>query len=313
MTRLTFVLRRLGQAVITLWAVTLLTFVMFTALPGSVAFGLLGVRTTTGDITRINHQLGLDQPLWVQYRHYIGDMLHGNFGTSVTYGRPAIDVIITALPTTVFLAIYAVLLTAVVTVVLAVVAALRRDRLPDHIIRSVPVVGLGMPAFWVGTMLLFLLAYKLPIFPAGGLRPGFVGHVETLFLPAATLAILYTAVMVRSLRASLLEVLDSEYVLSARAKGLVGRRLIMRHVLPNAILPTVTLLGLIFAGLLGGALIVESVFALPGLGSLLITGFQRHDFALVQSVVVLSAVAILIVNIVIDVLYSVLDPRVGLK
>lgn len=313
MARLAFLLRRLGQAVITLWAVTLLTFIMFTALPGTVAFGMLGVRTTTSDISRVNHQLGLDQPLWQQYGHYMSNMLHGNFGTSVTYGRPAMDVILTALPTTVFLAVYAILLTALVTVVLAVVAALRRDKLPDHIIRSVPIVGLGMPAFWVGTMLLFLLAYKLPIFPAGGLRPGFTGHVESLFLPAATLAVLYTAMMVRSLRASLLEVLDSEYVLSARAKGLVGHRLILRHVLPNAVLPTITLLGLVFAGLLGGALIVESVFALPGLGSLLITGFNRHDFALVQSVVVLSAVAILVVNILIDLLYSVLDPRVGLK
>jgi peptide/nickel transport system permease protein len=312
-TRLRFLLRRLGQAVITLWAVTLLTFLMFKALPGSVAFGMLGIRTTTEDISRINRQLGLDQPLWNQYGRYVGGMLHGDFGSSVVYGKPAMDVILTALPTTLFLAVYAVVLTAVVTVILAVLAALRRERLTDHVIRSVPVVGLGMPAFWVGTMLLFLLAYKLPIFPAGGLQPGFVGHLKTLFLPAATLGVLYTAVLVRSLRASLLEVLDSEFVLAARAKGLVGRRLILRHVLPNAILPTVTLLGLIFAGLLGGALIVEAVFALPGLGSLLITGFTRHDFGLVQSVVVLSALAILLVNIVIDVLYSMLDPRVGLK
>ena len=196
---------------------------------------------------------------------------------------------------------------------LAVIAALRRDRPVDQVIRAVPVVGLGMPAFWVGTMLLFFLAYKLPIFPAGGLQPGFTGHLKTLFLPAATLSVLYTAVLVRSLRASLLEVLDSEYVLAARAKGLVGRRLILRHVLPNAILPTLTLLGLIFAGLLGGALIVESVFALPGLGSLLITGFNRHDFALVQGIILISSVAILLVNILIDILYSVIDPRVGLK
>lgn len=313
MTRLPFVARRFGQALITLWAVTLLTFLMFKALPGSVAFGLLGVKAGQQDIDRINHQLGLDSPIWVQYGRYLRDMAHGNFGSSVSYGRPAMDVILTAAPTTLFLAVYAVVLTAVVTVVLAVLAAMRRDKLTDHVIRGVPVVGLGMPAFWVGTMLLFLLAFKLPIFPAGGLAPGFAGHLKSLFLPSATLAILFTAVMVRSLRASLLEVLDSEYVLAARAKGLTGARLILRHVLPNAILPTVTLLGLIFAGLLGGALIVEKVFALPGLGSLLITGFGRHDFALVQAVIVVSAVAILLVNIVIDLLYSVLDPRVGFK
>jgi peptide/nickel transport system permease protein len=313
MTRLRFLVRRLGQAVITLWAITLLTFLMFKALPGSVAFGMLGVRTTTEDIDRLNHELGLDRPIWVQYGSYLRGLARGDLGQSVTYGKPAVDVIVTALPTTLFLAVYAVVLTAIITVVLAVLAALRRDRPTDHIIRAVPVVGLGMPAFWVGTMLLFLLAYKLPIFPAGGLQPGFTGHLKTLFLPAVTLSVIYTAILVRSLRASLLEVLDSEYVLAARAKGLVGRRLILRHVLPNAVLPTMTLLGLIFAGLLGGALIVEAVFALPGLGSLLITGFNRHDFALVQGIILISSVAILVVNILIDILYSAIDPRVGLK
>jgi peptide/nickel transport system permease protein len=313
MTRLRFLVRRLGQALITLWAITLLTFLMFKALPGSVAFGLLGVKTTTEDIDRLNAQLGLDRPIWQQYGTYMKGLAHGNLGQSVTYGKPAADVIANALPVTLFLAVYAVVLTAVITVTLAVIAALRRDKPVDQVIRAVPVVGLGMPAFWVGTMLLFFLAYKLPIFPAGGLQPGFTGHLKTLFLPAATLSVLYTAVLVRSLRASLLEVLDSEYVLAARAKGLVGRRLILRHVLPNAILPTLTLLGLIFAGLLGGALIVESVFALPGLGSLLITGFNRHDFALVQGIILISSVAILLVNILIDILYSVIDPRVGLK
>jgi peptide/nickel transport system permease protein len=313
MTRLRFLVRRLGQALITLWAITLLTFLMFKALPGSVAFGMLGVRATNEDIAKVNAQLGLDRPIWQQYGTYMKGLFHGDLGQSVTYGKPAADVIGVALPTTIFLAVYAVVLTAIITVVLAVIAALRRDKPVDHAIRAVPVVGLGMPAFWVGTMLLFLLAYKLPIFPAGGLEPGFTGHLKTLFLPAVTLSVLYTAVLVRSLRASLLEVLDSEYVLAARAKGLVGRRLILRHVLPNAVLPTITLLGLIFAGLLGGALIVESVFALPGLGSLLITGFNRHDFALVQGIILISSVAILAVNILIDILYSAIDPRVGLK
>ncbi len=313
MTRLRFLVRRLGQALITLWAITLLTFLMFKALPGSVAFGLLGVKTTNADIAELNHQLGLDRPIWAQYGTYMKGLVHGDLGQSVTYGKSAAEVIGNALPVTLFLAVYAVTLTAIITVVLAVIAALRRDRPVDHVIRAVPVVGLGMPAFWVGTMLLFFLAYKLPIFPAGGLQPGFTGYLKTLFLPAATLSVLYTAVLVRSLRASLLEVLDSEYVLAARAKGLVGRRLILRHVLPNAVLPTLTLLGLIFAGLLGGALIVESVFALPGMGSLLITGFQRHDFALVQGIILISSVAILLVNILIDILYSVIDPRVGLK
>lgn len=308
-----YLLRRLGQALLTLWAVTLLTFLMFKSLPGSVAYAVLGDRTTAQDVARINHDLGLDRSLVVQYGRYMSDLVHGNLGFSITYGKPALDVVSEALPTTLWLAVYAIVLTTGATVVLAVVSALRRGRWVDHAIRSLPVVGLGLPAFWVGTMLLFLFAYKLPLFPAGGLETGVFGHLETLFLPAATLAVLYTAVLVRSLRASLLEVLDSEHVLVARSKGLVGRTLILRHVLPNAILPTVTLLGLIFAGLLGGALTVEAVFALPGLGTVLITGFQRHDFALVQGVVICSALAILLVNILIDIVYSMLDPRVRLS
>jgi peptide/nickel transport system permease protein len=310
MNRIRFLLRRFAQAVLTLWGLTLILFLIFHSLPGSAAQSMFGIRTTRADIRLVNHRLGLDQPLWTQYWHYLDRLLHGDLGRSVTFDQPAIDVIRAALPTTLELALYAIVLTAVVTTVLATIAALYRDRPVDHVIRSVPIVGLGMPAFWVGTMLLFVFALKVRLFPAGGLEPGFEGRLRALFLPALTLTILFTAILVRSLRASLIEVLESDHVVTARAKGLTGARLVLRHVLPNAALPTITLLGLIFAGLLGGALIVESVFALPGVGALLINGFQAHDFAVVQGVMLFSAVVILGMNILIDVVYSVLDPRV---
>jgi peptide/nickel transport system permease protein len=308
-----FLLRRLGQAVITLWGLTVVVFLMFQALPGNAAAAMFGARTSQADIKRVNHELGLDKPLWTQYWHYLTHLVRGDLGTSITYNRPARQVIVDALPTTVELAAYAVVLTSLVTVVLATVAALQRDKPVDHVIRSVPVAGLGLPTFWIGTMLLFVFALKFQLFPAGGVQPGILGHISSLFLPACALAILFTAILVRSLRSSLLEVLDSDHVLTARSKGVHGIRLVLRHVLPNAAIPTVTLVGLIFAGLLGGALIVEQVFALPGIGSLLINGFRSHDFAIVQGITMLSAVGILLVNILIDVLYSILDPRVGLS
>jgi peptide/nickel transport system permease protein len=311
--RLRFLLRRSAQAVLTLWGLTLILFLIFHALPGSAAQSMLGIRTTRTDIAKINAQLGLDRPLWTQYWSYLGRLVHGDLGTSVTYHRPALDVIKSSLPTTLELAGYAIVLTAVVTTVLATVAAMHRDKPIDHLIRSVPVIGLGMPAFWIGTMLLFLFALKVPLFPAGGLQPGIEGRLRSLLLPALTLTVLFSAILVRSLRASLLEVLESDHVITARAKGLSGARLVLRHVLPNAALPTITLLGLIFAGLLGGALIVESVFALPGVGALLVNGFQEHDFAVVQGITLFSAVAILVMNIAIDLIYSALDPRVGVS
>lgn len=311
--RMRFLGRRLGQAVVTLWGLTVVVFLMFQALPGNAAAAMFGARTSEADIRRVNHELGLDKPLWTQYWHYLTRLLHGDLGTSVMYNRPAREVIFDALPTTVELAVYAVILTAIVTVVLAMIAAMQRDKPIDHLIRSVPVVGLGLPTFWIGTMLLFVFALKFQLFPAGGVQPGFIGLISSMFLPACALAILFTAILVRSLRSSLLEVLDSDHVLTARSKGAYGIRLVLRHVLPNAAIPTVTLVGLIFAGLLGGALIVESVFALPGIGSLLISGFRAHDFALVQGITMISAVAILLVNIAVDVLYSILDPRVGLS
>lgn len=311
MGRARFLFRRLAQAALTLWGLTLILFFIFRSLPGSAAQSLLGLRTTSADIKRINHQLGLDKPWWTQYWRYLDRLLHGDLGTSITYNRPASAVIESALPTTLELALYAIVLTSVVTTVLATVAALNRDKPVDHVIRSVPVVGLGMPAFWIGTMLLFAFALKMRVFPAGGLEPGVTGRLRSLFLPALTLTILFSAILVRSLRASLIEVLDSEHVVTARAKGLRGARLVVRHVLPNAALPTITLLGLIFAGLLGGALIVESVFALPGVGALLVNGFQAHDFAVVQGIALFAALVILAMNILIDLVYSVLDPRVG--
>ncbi len=313
MSRARFLLRRAALAVLTLWGAITLVFFMFQALPGNPARALLGSRATAAQIHRLDHDYGLDRSVWQQYVNYFHRLLRGDLGQSITFNRPVSTVIRTALPTTIELACYAVLLTAVITVVLAVVAATHVDSMLDYLIRSVPVVGIGLPTFWIGAMLLLAFGLKIRLFPAGGLQPGLVGHVESLFLPALALAISFIAILVRSLRASLLEVLMSDHVLAARARGVSGVRLIVTHVLPSAVIPTVTLLGLVFAQLFGGALIVESVFALPGMGSLLIGGFQSHDFSLVQGVTLIAAVAIVVTNIAVDFLYSIIDPRVGLS
>jgi peptide/nickel transport system permease protein len=311
--RLRFLLRRTAWAVFTLWGAVTLMFILFRAVPGDPALALLGPRATPAAVAQLNHEYGLDQPAWQQYIGYVGRLLRADLGDSFQYNRPVSDVIAAALPTTIELATYAVVLTALITVTLAVIAAVRVNRPIDYAIRSVPVLGLGLPTFWIGTMLLLVFGLELRLFPAGGLQSGFAGHLASLFLPACSLAISFVAVLVRSLRASLLEVLESDHVLAARARGVSGTRLIFSHVLPSALIPTVTLLGLIFGSLLGGALITESVFALPGIGSLLVGGFQAHDFALVQGITLVAAVAIVVINIAIDILYSIIDPRVGLS
>ncbi|WP_166353112.1 ABC transporter permease [Phytoactinopolyspora limicola] len=313
MQRLGYLGRRLGYVLITLWGVSLLLFVMLQLLPGGPAEAMLGITATQQQVDALNQELGLDRPVVAQYVDYMGRLIRGDLGDSLVFGRPVVDVIGDALPATLKLAVYVVALSTLSTVTLATLAASFRGRAIDHVIRALPLIGVGMPGFWIGAMLLFLFALTFPFFPAGGIEEGFAGALRSLFLPALTLAISVSAILIRSLRRGLIDVLESDHVLTARAKGLRGVRLVVRHVLPNAAIPTVTLMGLVFVSLLGGALIVESVFAIPGVGQLLVNGFKRHDMPLVMGIALLSAAAILLVNLLIDVVYSLLDPRVSLR
>lgn len=313
MVRLRYVSKRFLYVVLTLWGVSLLLFLLLHALPSSPGQLMLGESATPDQVVAINHQLGYDLPLWHQYFSYLTNLLHGDMGTSYLFKRPVSDELARALPVTLKLALFALVLDIVVTVPLATLAAMRKNKFIDHAIRAIPLVGIGMPPFWTGTILLVIFAVGLKVLPAGGLGHGVGGTLRSLFLPALTQTIVASAILTRSLRQSILEVLQSDYIMTARAKGVRGLRLVVGHVLPNAVVPTLSLLSVLFAGLIGGVLITESVFALPGIGSMVVQAFQVYDIPLVSGITLVTAALILAMNLVLDVIYSLLDPRVVLR
>ena len=310
MGRMTFVFRRLALLVPTAIGVTIITFFMVHLIPGDPAVTVLGQHATPASVALLHHQWGLDKPLAEQYWLFIDRLVHGNLGESLYYQVPVWGLITGRLPATLWLLCYAAFIAIVISVPLSVLAASRKDALRDHVVRIVPLLGLGMPAFWFGLILQTWLGTKLRLFPVTGYGSGFVGHLHTMFLPSLTVAIALCPVLIRSLRASMLNVLGADFITTARAKGVPTPRLLVRHVLRNAIIPAVTVLGINIGYLIGGTLIVEQVFAVPGIGSLMIGSILERDFPVVQGVALVFGVLVVLVNLLTDVAYAALDPRV---
>lgn len=291
--------------------VTLLVFFLIHLVPGDPARTMLGTRATPERVALLHEEWGLDEPLPTQYGRFLVRLVHGDLGSSLFYGVPAGRLVIERLPVTLWLIGLGTLLSVVIAVPLATLAAARRDRPTDHVVRAVPLVGLGFPSFWIGIMLLFAFALNLGrAFPVGGYGEGFLGHLRSMFLPALTVAIAISPILIRSLRASLLEVLESDYIATARSKGLPERRVLVNHGLRNAVISMVTVLGVNIGFLVGGTLVVEQVFALPGLGQLMINSIFQRDFPVVQAVTLAFAVMVVLVYLIADVVHGLLDPRV---
>jgi peptide/nickel transport system permease protein len=310
MGRMSFVLRRLVLLVPTAVGVTIITFFMVHLIPGNPAVTILGQRANPSTVAALDRQLGLNQPLLDQYWLFIDRLFHGNLGMSLYYGVPVSGLITSHLPTTLWLLCYAAIIAVVISVPLATLAASRKDGIRDHVVRVVPLIGLGLPAFWFGLILQTWLGTRLRLFPVTGYGSGFTGHLQSMFLPALTVAVALSPVLIRSLRASMLNVLGAEFITTARAKGVPTPRLLVRHVLRNAVIPAVTVLGINIGYLIGSTLIVEQVFALPGLGSLMINAIFERDFTVIQSVALIYGVLVVLVNLLTDVAYVALDPRV---
>lgn len=310
MGRMGFVLHRLLLLVPVAVGVTVVVFFMIHLIPGDPARTILGIHATPAAIAILHRQWGLDRPLADQYWLFLDRLLHGNLGTSLYYGTGVGELVLNRLPVTLWLLGYSIVLTVLISVPLAMLAASRKDGARDHLVRAVPVLGLGMPAFWVGLMLQYGLAISLRAFPVTGYGTGAGGHLRAMFLPALTITIGLCPVVIRSLRASMLEVLTADYVTTARSKGVAGLRLLTRHVLRNALIPALTVLGVNVAWLIGGALIVEDVFALPGIGQLMVQSIFQRDFPVVQGVTLVFGVLVVLVNLLTDVAYALLDPRV---
>jgi peptide/nickel transport system permease protein len=303
---------RVLQLVPVLLGITVATFLLLHLVPGDPARTLLGVRATPHEVAVLDHEWGLDKSLPVQYADYLGRVVRGNFGTSIYYQTSVASLIWHALPVTLAMLALGALFGIVMAVPLALLAATRAGRPIDHTIRIVPLFGLGMPPFWIGYVLLILFALTLHVFPAGGYGTSFGEHVRSLILPGLTVAAVTTPILVRSLRTALIEVLDSDFIRAATAKGLPHRRVLVRHGLRNTLVPAVSVLAVNLGYLLGGTVVVENVFGLPGVGNLLLTGIFNRDFDVVQSVTLVYAIVVVVINLAADLAYAGLDPRVVL-
>src|SRR6476469_2259710 len=306
-----YVLRRLLQLVPIALGVTILVFFLIHLVPGDPAVTILGNQATPARVALLHHEWGLDRPLPVQSAKFMDRIAHGNLGDSLFYGVSAGHLVLQRLPVTLWLIGLGTLLSVLIAVPLAAIAATNRDRIPDHVVRAVPLVGLGFPPFWVGIVLLLVFGLHLGrAFPVGGYGNGFVGHLHSMLLPALTVAFGIAPILIRSLRASLLEVLESEYVTTARSKGLPESRVLVRHALRNAVVSTVSVLGVNIGYLVGGTLVIEQVYALPGIGQLMINSINQRDFPVVQGVTLVFSVMVVLVYLLTDVVHALLDPRV---
>lgn len=302
-----YILRRLLLAVPVLLGVSIAVFAMMHLIPGDPALAMLRgqPQVTEADIQRVRAQLGLNDPVPVQYLKYIGRVLHGDFGRSVQTHRPVLWDIAQQAPSTIQLALAAMALAVTMGIVLGIISALRQNTWIDTLAMLTALFGVSMPSFWFGLILIFVFALKLGWLPATG-----QGGLERLILPAVALGMDFSAVTARLVRANLLEVLVTDYVRTARAKGLAESRVVLRHALKNAMIPVITIIGLQFGTLLGGAVVVETVFARQGIGRLLITAITGKDFPMVQGIVLLAATIYVLVNLLVDLTYAIFDPRI---
>jgi peptide/nickel transport system permease protein len=308
---LNYLVVRLAQIVPTFLLIMVVAFVLVRLLPGDPASAILGLKATDADVARLNAEYGLDKSIPVQFLFFLRNFFEGNLGDSIILKVPVISLILQRLPVTLFLTGFAAVLAVTLAVPLALLSAIERDSAVDTAIRTGFQIGLSMPVFYIGILLLTFLAARLHWFPVGGFGITFGEKLYHLFLPALTLAFSLSAVLMRNLRNGIIEVLNADYVDFARAKGLRSRLVLGRHVLRNALIPTVALFGLNIGTLLGGAVITESVFAIPGVGRLMIDSIYGRDYPVIQGLTLALAILVSLVFLATDMLQASLDPRVA--
>ncbi|MDQ3539434.1 MAG: ABC transporter permease [Chloroflexota bacterium] len=299
-----YILKRLVLVIPVLFGVSIVAFLMSHLVPGDPVVVMLGERATAEDADRLREELGFNDPLHVQYLRYVGGVVQGDLGTSIRSGQPVLDEIVERFPSTLTLTFSAVVVATVVGVTLGVASSVARSSWVDSAIMGVALMGISVPTFWSGILMILLFGLYLEWLPIVGTGP------VSLIMPTIVLAAPAAAVLARITRSTMLEVLGVDFVRSARAKGLRERVVIVRHVLPNALIPVITIIGLQFGGLLSGSVIVESVFTRPGLGRYTITAIQSRDFPQIQGIVLVVAAIYVIVNLGVDLLYAVFDPRI---
>lgn len=310
MSRGQYILRRLVQMVPVLIGVTIIVFTLVRLIPGDPASAMLGDKATTDSVARLHHAMGLDKPFYVQYFYYLRNLFELNLGTSIKYRIPVAELISQRMVVSLALVGCTAVLTTIISLPLGILAALKKDSLLDNIVRSSLMVTMVMPSFWSGIILIIILSIQLHLLPVSGWGKNPADDIYHLFLPALTISLGLAPILIRSLRTSILEALGTDYIKTARSKGLQERAVITVHVLRNALIPPVTLLGVSIGFLMGGAVIIERVFALPGEGALLIDSVSARDYPVIQSATLIFSLLVILVNLATDVLYSFLDPRV---
>jgi peptide/nickel transport system permease protein len=307
-----FLARRLFALGLILWLASLIVFVVLEVLPGDPALLILGVDARPDTLAALRAQMGLDRPVWVRYAAWIAGLVTGDLGTSFTYGAPVAELIGDRLAVTMPLGLLALLMSTVIALPLGLLAAARHNRPSDWGVMAFSQLGIAIPGFWFGILLILAFSAGLGWFGSGGF-PGWGAGIgpalHALILPAAALALSEAAILARVTRSAVLDTLGEDFVRTARAKGLSRRAVLLRHVLRNALIPVVTILGLQTAFLMAGAVVIENVFYLPGLGRLLFQAIAQRDLIVVKDVVILLAALVVAVNFLVDALYAVIDPR----
>ncbi|WP_336990207.1 nickel ABC transporter permease [Bacillus infantis] len=305
---LIFLIRRFIQIIPVLLGVTLIVFLIMQMVPGDPAALVAGEGATDAQVDSIRHELGLDQPVLVQYAKYVGDVVQGDLGESIRTSRPVLDEILVRLPITLELAFWSILITVILGVIIGIIAATKQNSFTDVGLMMVALLGVSLPNFWLGLILILYFSVELQWFPVAGL-----GTFSHIILPALTLGTGGAAIVARMTRASMLEVIRQDYIRTAKAKGVRQRFIIYKHALKNALIPVITVVGLQFGALLGGTVLTESVFAINGVGRLIIDAIRMRDLPLVQGTILFVSVLFVLVNLLVDVSYRFLNKRVELN
>jgi peptide/nickel transport system permease protein len=310
--KVTYIIGRLLQMIPTVIVITVLVFLMVRLIPGDPASIYLGIRATPEKIAELNARWGLDKPIYVQFVAFVLKLFKGDLGESLISRQPVLDVIKMRLPLTLFMAGYGATIAILLAVPLSLLAALNKDKWFDQIIRTVFVTILSTPGFFIGILLLIVFAVKLHLFPIGGVGTSLPAKLRDLFLPSLTLGLGLMAVLGRNLRDGIISTLQSEHVVFAHAKGLNERLILTRHVLRNAMVSSLTILGIYMSWLVGGAVIIETVFALPGVGYTMVQAILARDYSTVQALTLTFGILVSLIYLITDVIYSFMDPRVSL-
>ncbi|ETP67238.1 ABC transporter permease [Planococcus glaciei] len=305
---LMFILRRLVQTVPVIFGVTIVVFTIMQLVPGDPAVLLAGEGATKETIESLRVQLGLNQPLYVQYMEYVSNIFRGDFGTSLKNNQPVLDEILLRLPITLELAIFSTIITIVLGMAAGIISAVKPYSITDTVVMVIALLGISLPSFWFGLMLMYGFSVKLQIFPVAGWDS--LAHIV---LPAFTLGAGGAAIVARMTRSSMLEVIRQDYIRTARAKGVKERVIVYKHALRNALIPVITVVGLQFGALLGGTVLVESIFAINGLGRMIVDSIRMRDLPMVQGGVLVASLVFVAVNLLVDILYRFFNKRIELN